>query len=85
MVTSKYFKGTGCTATRKSPLHEEEGPTGDPSPSLDCLFAEIAKMSSKLQSVATDASTIKETTTELNATVTAMQESLAEVEAHIER
>lgn len=50
-----------------------------------CLFKEIAKMSSTLQSVATNVSTIKETTTELKATVTSMQQSLAEVETRIER
>ena len=68
---------------RQSPSHEEEGPTGDPPPSLDSLFTEIDKMSSTLQRVATDVTTIKEMTTEMKATVTAIQESLVEVEMRI--
>ncbi len=69
--------------THKSPQHEEEGSTGDPSPSLESLFTEITKMSTTLLSVATDVSTIKETTTELKTTVMAMQERLSEAETRI--
>ena len=85
MSSSKYFKSTGRMPTRKSPQHEEEGPTGDSSTCLDSLLAEVTKMSFTLQSVATDVSTIKEAMTELKTTVTAMQERLSEAEMRIGR
>ncbi|KAK5598871.1 hypothetical protein CRENBAI_002895 [Crenichthys baileyi] len=70
-------------ATKRSPTHEEEG-FEDGSPcGLDVMFIEITKMNSELQSVATDITAIKETTTELKTTVTAMQERLVVAETQV--
>lgn len=64
-------------------MHEKEEAARDPSPSLDSFLKEITKMSNTLMSVSSDASTSKETTTELIMTVMAMKERLLEAETCI--
>lgn len=79
--SSKYFKSTrgkpSLDAGGASPKSSEKNA------SLENLLAEVSKMSSTLNTVATDVSTIKETTTELKNTVSAMQERLTEAETRI--
>lgn len=50
---------TGGRMAPKSPMHEEDGTADDLPRSLDEIFAEITKMNSILQSVATDIRTSK--------------------------
>lgn len=90
MSTSKYFSGPARMSARKSPAHEEDHAAADAAlkpinvqESLEKMFAEMSKMNNVLQSVATDVSSIKQTTEELSNTVTAMQERLGEAEARI--
>lgn len=69
--SSKYFK-----STRGKPAVDPGGASpksSEKNASLEDLLAEVSKMSSTLNTVATDVSTIKETTTELKNTVSAMQ------------
>lgn len=70
---SRYFRVTNHTPniTANSPTF------------LENLFLEYMKMSTTLQSVATDVSTIKETTTKQKTTVAVMQERLTEAETRI--
>lgn len=84
MAATKHSKSIGRMSTRNSPPHEEEqGET--PPPNITNLFSEVVKMSNMLQSVAADVSTIKQTTSELNVAVAAMQERLTEAETRISR
>lgn len=83
MAASKQTKSLGSVLTHSNPAHEEEG--DEPPAPLDLakLFTEVFNMSSTLQSVATNVSTIKQTTNELNAKVVAMQERITEAETRI--
>lgn len=70
---------------RRSPPHEDDGASGSP-PCPEGLLAEVTKMNTTLQGVATDVSAIiKETTTELKTAVAATQERLSEAETRIVR
>ena len=90
MATSKFFQNSSRTSTRKGQAHEDNQvevkasstPITKPD-RLDKLFTEISKMNDTLQGVATDVLSIKQTTAELNNTVTTMQERLGEAEARI--
>lgn len=83
-TTSKYFKpsrGRGAAAAQP----EDASPKKDCThgANLESILAEISKMSSTLQTVATDVSTIKGTTEELKNAVKAIQERLTEAEGRI--
>ncbi len=87
MSSSKYFKTSGCmSACLHVSSHEEEQAAPPASSraldnvSLDKLFEKLPKMSDTLWSVSTDVSTFKQTTAELNTTVTAMQVQQGEAE-----
>lgn len=82
MASSKYFKSTRgkpapIDSSGASPIRVEQNA------SLETLFAEVGKISATLHKVASDVSTIKETTAELKNAVNAMQERLTEVEGRV--
>ena len=79
---SKYFKSTGHVSTWSN-AQPDGNDNGKPPPRLESLFAEITKVNTTLQSVATDVSTIKETTTELKTMVAVLHGRLEEAETHI--
>jgi len=88
MVISKYFRNPPCSST--SPTHEVDLNAADAplttmntSDRLEKLIAEILKMNDTLQNVATDVSSIKQTTVKLNNTAMAMQERPGEAEVRI--
>lgn len=85
-MTSKYFENSSRMATRLTPAHEEDQAVADdppPTGNLEKLLAQVSKMNDTLLTVAADVSAIKQTTAELNNTVTAMQERLGEAEVRI--
>lgn len=85
-TTSKYFKDMGHIATRnKLAANEDKSPdeAAEQKISMEKIFAEITKLSTKLTEVAADVVTIKETTTELKNSVSGLQVRVEEAEERI--
>lgn len=85
-MTSKYFENSSRMATRLTSAHDKDQAVADeppPTGNLEKLLAQVSKMNDTLLTVAADVSAIKQTTAELNNTVTAMQERLGEAEVRI--
>lgn len=87
-TTSKYFKEASRIATRnKLAANEDKSPdeAAEQKISIEKIFAEITKLSTKLTEVAADVVTIKETTTELKNSVGGLQVRVEEAEERISR